>query len=166
MMAHRPLPALRLAGALVSGALLAGCGIADATRDPRGHRVDSELLAELVPGVQTRADVRALLGSPTATAVFGDETWFYIGGVTQNRVGRTDKVVEQEVVAIHFDRSGVMQRVEVIEKGNAQEIDPVARITPTPGNDVSFLGLIIGNIGRFTPGGANRTGPGGGPGSL
>lgn len=155
-MAYRPLPAL-----LLAGTLLAGCGIADATKDPRGHRVDADLLAELVPGVQTRADVRALLGSPSSTAVFGDETWYYIGGVTQNRVGRTDKLIEQEVVAIHFDRSGVMQRVEVIEKGNAQAIDPVARITPTPGNDVSFLGLIVGNIGRFTPGGAGRT-PGGG----
>jgi len=165
-MAQRPMRAWLLAGALVSGALPAGCGIADATRDPRGHRVDRELLTELVPGVQTRADVRALLGSPTATAVFGDETWYYIGGVTQNRIGRTDKVVEQEVVAIHFDRGGVVQRIEVIDQSNAQEIEPVARITPTPGNDVSFLGLILGNIGRFTPGGTNRSAPGGGAGPL
>jgi outer membrane protein assembly factor BamE (lipoprotein component of BamABCDE complex) len=162
-MPYRPLPAVLLAGALLVGATLPGCGIADATKDPRGHRVDADLLSELVPGVQTRADVRALLGSPSSTAVFGDETWYYIGGITQNRVGRMEKLIEQEVVAIHFDRSGVMQRVEVIEKGNAQEIDPVARITPTPGNDVSFLGLIVGNIGRFTPGGAGRT-PGQAPG--
>lgn len=155
-MAHRPRPALALAGTLLAASLLAGCGIVDATKDPRGHRVDAELLTELVPGVQTRSDVRALLGSPSATAVFGDETWYYIGGVTQNRVGRMEKLIEQEVVAIHFDRSGVVQRIEVVDRDRAQEIDPVARVTPTPGNDVSFIGLVLGNIGRFSPGGPGR----------
>lgn len=155
-MADRPRAALALAATVLAAGLVAGCGIADATRDPRGHRVDPELLAELVPGVQTRADVRALLGSPSTTAVFGDETWFYIGGLTRNRIGRTDEVLEQEVVAIHFDRAGVVRRVEVIDKASAQEIDPVARITPTPGNDRSFLGQVLGNIGRFSPGNTGR----------
>lgn len=151
---------LLLATSLLAAPLLAGCGIADATKDTRGNRVDREMLAELVPGVQTRADVTALLGSPTATAPFGDETWFYIGGVTQNRVGRRDALIEQEVVAVHFDRGGVLQRVEVIEKADATPVAPVARVTPTPGNDVSFIGMILGNIGRFGGAGPNRSGPG------
>jgi outer membrane protein assembly factor BamE (lipoprotein component of BamABCDE complex) len=149
------MPKPALSTLLLAGSLLAGCGIVDATKETRGYRVDRELLAELVPGVQTRADVAALLGSPSTTSTFTDDTWFYIGGVTQNRIGRTDGLIEQEVVAVYFDRLGVLQRVEVIEKADARPIEPVARITPTPGNDVSFLGMLLGNIGRF--GGATPT---------
>ncbi len=146
---------------LLAATLLGGCGIIDATRDPRGNRVDRDLLEELVPGVQTRADVTAVLGTPTSTAAFTDDTWYYIGGVTQNRVGRVPALVEQEVVAVHFDRAGILQRVEIIGKEEAKPIDPIARVTPTPGNDVSFIGMILGNIGRFNaPGQSSRQGPG------
>jgi outer membrane protein assembly factor BamE (lipoprotein component of BamABCDE complex) len=162
-MPTRRLPLIALATSLLAAGLLPGCGIIDATREPRGHKVDGELLAQLAPGVQTRADVLALLGSPSATAVFGEETWFYISGVTENRVGRMDALIEQEVVAVHFDRTGTLARVEVIDKSQAKEIAPVARVTPTPGTERSFVGLILGNIGRFAPGGAGRT-PGPGPG--
>lgn len=154
------MPKPTLAPLLLAATVLAGCGIVDATKDTRGHRVDRELLAELVPGVQTRSDVTALLGSPTTTASFGEDTWYYIGGVTQNRVGRKDALIEQEVIAVHFDRSGVLQRVEVIEKTDATPIEPVARVTPTPGNEVSFLGMLLGNIGRFGGAGGARQGPG------
>jgi outer membrane protein assembly factor BamE (lipoprotein component of BamABCDE complex) len=151
---------LLLATTLVAAPMLSGCGIVDATTDSRGNRVDRDLLSELVPGVQTQSDVTALLGSPSATAPFGEDTWFYIGGLTQNRVGRKDALIEQQVVAVHFDRAGVLQRVEVIGKDDARPVEPVARVTPTPGNDVSFLGLILGNIGRFGAAGQNRSGPG------
>jgi outer membrane protein assembly factor BamE (lipoprotein component of BamABCDE complex) len=154
------MPKPALAPVLLAAALLVGCGIVDSTKDTRGHRVDRELLAELVPGVQTRADVAALLGSPSTTTTFTDDAWFYIGGVTQNRVGRKDALIEQEVVVVHFDRLGVLQRVEVIEKADAKPIEPVARITPTPGNDSSFLGMLFGNIGRFGGATPSRTGPG------
>lgn len=144
---------------LLAATVLAGCGIVDASKDSRGHTVDPELLAELVPGVQTRADVAALLGSPSSAAPFTDDAWYYIGGVTQNRIGRMDALIEQQVVAVHFDRNGVLQRVEVMGKDEAKPIDPIARVTPTPGNDVSFLGLLFGNIGRFG-GATGRQGPG------
>jgi outer membrane protein assembly factor BamE (lipoprotein component of BamABCDE complex) len=156
---RKPSAILLLASALLATTSLAGCGIVDNTKDSRGNRVDRELLAELVPGVQTRTDVTALLGSPSATTTFGEDTWYYIGGVTQNRVGRRDALIEQEVVAVHFDR-GVLQRIEVIKKADATPVDPVARITPTPGNEVSFLGMILGNIGRFGGAGGGRQGPG------
>jgi outer membrane protein assembly factor BamE (lipoprotein component of BamABCDE complex) len=156
----RPLPALLLAATLAAGTL-SGCGIIDASVDTRGNKVDQELLANLVPGVQTKSDVSALLGSPTATNVFGEESWFYIGGVTQNRIGRKDALIDQEVVAVRFDQRGVVQRVDVITMADAARVEPVDRVTPTPGNDVSFMGMLLGNIGRFSPGGAaSRQGPG------
>ncbi|WP_291297015.1 outer membrane protein assembly factor BamE [Elioraea sp.] len=159
--ARSPWATLLLAGTLAAAALTPGCGVIDASVDTRGNRVDQEMLSNLVPGVQTRSDVSALLGSPTATNVFGEESWFYIGGVTQNRIGRKDALIDQEVVAVRFDQRGVVQRIDVITMADATRVQPVDRVTPTPGNDVSFLGMLLGNIGRFSPGGAaSRQGPG------
>jgi outer membrane protein assembly factor BamE (lipoprotein component of BamABCDE complex) len=134
------------------------------TRETRGHRIEAHQLEEIVPGVQTRADIAALLGSPSITAPFGDDSWFYVSSVTRTRVGRTQAVDEQTVVAIRFDQRGVVRKVETLGLDDAAEVTPVARVTPTPGNDRSFLQLLFGNIGRFTPGdGGGRMPGGGGP---
>ncbi|MFM7419579.1 MAG: outer membrane protein assembly factor BamE, partial [Alphaproteobacteria bacterium] len=55
---------------------------------PRGNRVDAERLSQITKGVQTRSDVLALLGPPTARGTFDEENWFYISGNTQLMPGR------------------------------------------------------------------------------
>jgi outer membrane protein assembly factor BamE (lipoprotein component of BamABCDE complex) len=132
------------------------------TRETRGHRIEAHQLEEIVPGVQTRADIAALLGSPSITAPFGDDSWFYVSSVTRTRVGRTQAIDEQTVVAVRFDERGVVRKVEKLGLDDAAEITPVARVTPTPGNDRSFLQMLFGNIGRFTPGNEGGRMPGGG----
>jgi outer membrane protein assembly factor BamE (lipoprotein component of BamABCDE complex) len=152
--------AVVIAGALALGA----CGIVQPTIDTRGHKVEAHQLEEIVPGVQTRADVAALLGSPSITAPFGDDAWFYVSSVTRDRVGRSQAVDRQTVVAIRFDAQGIVRKVETLGLEDAKPVTPVARVTPTPGNDRSFLQLLFGNIGRFTPGeGGGRMPGGGGP---
>ncbi|WP_439578053.1 outer membrane protein assembly factor BamE [Elioraea sp.] len=154
----------RPAAALAVIGMLGGCGIVEPTVDPRGHRVETHQIDEIVPGVQTRADVAALLGSPSVTAPFGDDAWFYVSSVTRNRVGRTQAVDQQTVVAIRFDDRGVVQKVETLGLDDATDVTPVSRVTPTPGNDRNFFQLLFGNIGRFSPGdGGGRTPGAGGP---
>jgi outer membrane protein assembly factor BamE (lipoprotein component of BamABCDE complex) len=148
--------------ALAAALTIGGCAMVAPTKETRGHRVETYQLEEIVPGVQTRADVAALLGSPSITAPFGDDSWFYVSSVTRTRVGRTQAVDEQTVVAIRFDERGVVQKVETLGLDDAAEITPVARVTPTPGNDRNFLQMLFGNIGRFTPGGDSGRTPGSG----
>lgn len=148
--------------ALAAAFAIGGCALVEPTREIRGHRVEAHQLEEIVPGVQTRADVAALLGSPSITAPFGDDSWFYVSSVTRTRVGRTPAVEEQTVVAIRFDERGVVRKVETLGLDDAADVTPVARVTPTPGNDRSFLQLLFGNIGRFTPGRGTGRVPGSG----
>lgn len=150
--------------ALAAALAIGGCAMVAPTKETRGHRVEAYQLEEIVPGVQTRADIAALLGSPSITAPFGDDSWFYVSSVTRTRVGRTQAVDEQTVVAIRFDERGVVQKVEKLGLDDAADVTPVARVTPTPGNDRNFLQLLFGNIGRFTPGSDSGRTPGsGGP---
>ncbi len=141
--------------------LLAGCSFFEAKPQLRGNRVDAEQLKELVPGTSTRADVTALIGSPTARATFDDNTWLYISEVTRPRIGRTLGVLDQGVVELHFNDKGVLQNVKTLNQGDSVPVAVVARTTPSPGTEASFLQQLLGNIGRY-----NALGPTQGGGSA
>ncbi len=116
-------------------------------------------LKDLVPGTATRADVTSVLGSPTAKATFDDNTWMYISEVTQPRIGRVQGVQAQNVVELSFDGSGVLQSVKTLGQKDSQPVTMVARATPSPGSDATFMQQLLGNVGRFS------AGPGAGLGS-
>lgn len=155
---NRPRLALLLAPLLLGGALLAGCEAVKLPRDVRGNRVSAEQLAEIVPGVQTRSDVAALLGSPSVPAAFDDVTWYYVGGMTRQRIGQMQALDDQQVVAVRFSPDGTVATVERLTLEDATKVQPVARITPTPGTETSLMQQIFGNVGRFSPGGARQPG--------
>lgn len=135
---------------------LAGCSNVPFLTFPpqtRGNKVDSELLAQLVPGTSTRGDATALIGSPTARATFDDNTWIYIGEVTKPVIAGTLNVLSQEVVVLTFDQGGTLQTITRKGQSDAQDVTIVARTTPSPGNNASMLQQLLGNVGRFNPGG-------------
>jgi outer membrane protein assembly factor BamE (lipoprotein component of BamABCDE complex) len=147
---------------LLSCLLVSSCAWLMPPPQLRGNKVDPEQLKELVPGTSTKADVTAVIGSPTAHATFDDNTWIYISEVTQQRIGRTLGEIEQNVVQITFDDKGVMQGVRTLDAANALPVNVVARTTPSPGTEASFMQQLLGNIGRFNPVGGGAPGGGGG----
>lgn len=152
--AGRRLRSLVLLAAL--GAVgLSGCGLPDFMTFPpqvRGNRVDADSLKELVPGTSTTKDVVALIGSPTARASFDDNTWLYIGEMTKPVIGGTNEVRSMDVVALTFDKAGVLRGIEQKSKKDSLPVSVVARTTPSPGTESTFLQQVLGNVGRFTPG--------------
>lgn len=153
------LPSLTLVACLLVG----GCSFFEAQSQLRGNHVDAEQLKELVPGTSTRADVTALIGSPTARATFDDNTWLYISEVTRPRIARTQGILNQNVTVLSFNDQGVLQEVKLLNKDDAIPVSVVARSTPSPGTEASFLQQLFGNIGRFNAiGQTPTTGPAGG----
>jgi outer membrane protein assembly factor BamE (lipoprotein component of BamABCDE complex) len=148
---------------LLACLLLGGCGVFAAKEQIRGNRVDADQLKELVPGTSTRADVTALIGSPTAKATFDDNTWLYISEVTRPRIARVQGVLSQGVVVVSFNEQGVLQDVKTLNEDDSVPVTVVARSTPSPGTDASFLQQLFGNIGRFNAAAPSTgTGPSGG----
>jgi outer membrane protein assembly factor BamE (lipoprotein component of BamABCDE complex) len=117
----------------------------------RGNKVDEEVLSQLVPGTSTRADVTALIGSPTAKATFDDNTWLYIGEVTRPVIAATNTVLEQQVILLTFDGGGVLRDIARKSQGDAVPVTVVSRATPAPGNEASILQQLLGNVGKFSP---------------
>jgi outer membrane protein assembly factor BamE (lipoprotein component of BamABCDE complex) len=115
---------------------------------PRGNKVDTERLAQITKGVQTRSDVAALLGPPTARGTFDEENWYYISGITQVMPGRYLELRDRVVVAISFDRRGVVQDIRELKPSDGQDISMVSRETPVPGTERNLMQALFGNIGR------------------
>jgi outer membrane protein assembly factor BamE (lipoprotein component of BamABCDE complex) len=118
----------------------------------RGHFVQADDLTQITPGVSTRADVQAALGSPTSTSTFDDSEWFYIGAITRQRPARVQAVEDQQVVVIRFDQGGTVRDVRRLGQEDGRQIRVVERITPSPGNERSLMQQLFGNIGRVGPG--------------
>ena len=139
---------------LVAAGLTCGCSTFDLSSAPqiRGNRVTVEQLKDLVPGTSTRADATSVLGSPTAKGSFDDNTWIYISETTQPRVGRVQGINSQDVVQLTFDDRGILRDVKQLNKKDAKDVDVIARATPSPGSEATFLQQLLGNVGRFSAG--------------
>ncbi|HEY8613716.1 MAG TPA: outer membrane protein assembly factor BamE [Roseomonas sp.] len=151
----RPGRAGRWRAALVAASLLsaplAGCGLFAAPDEPRGNRADAELLREITPGVSSKADVSAVLGSPTATATFDQREWYYISATTHIRPAQVPGIDNQRVVVVRFNERGIVEGVEEKGESEMRNVAVVERTTPVPGNERSLLQALFGNIGRFGP---------------
>ena len=145
--------------------VLSSCGWLMPPPQLRGNKVDPESLKELVPGTSTKADVSAVIGSPTARDTFNDNTWLYVSEVTQQRIGRVLGEINQNVVVLNFDDRGVLKTINKLDAADALPVTVIARTTPSPGTEASFMQQLLGNIGRFNPTGvaAPSGGMGGAP---
>lgn len=132
---------------IMCGVLMASCTPSTATR---GNFLESEDINRIQPMVSTDYDVLNILGTPTAKAVFDDNTWYYVGLKTEKESFFDEKVTDRQIYQIKFDEA---KFVESVTKVDADPMDiPIAsRTTPTSGNEVTALQQILGNIGKFNP---------------
>src|ERR1700709_1145661 len=105
----------------------------------RGNKVIAAHLVASGSARSTKADVTALIGSPTARATFDDNSWLYISELTQQRPAQTPREIAQNVVVVTFDEKGVLQKVGTRDMADALPVTMVARTTPSPGTEASFM---------------------------
>ncbi|EKV31310.1 Outer membrane lipoprotein OmlA [Caenispirillum salinarum AK4] len=149
-MTSRPRLPLRAAGRVATAVVLAaGLAACAADVNPRGNEPAAEVLSQIEPGTHTQAQVRSMLGSPSTTSTFGDETWYYISAKTTQWAYRSTQELDRQVVAISFAPNGVVKDIQTMDKSAGREVDIVDRETPTPGKDETILQQMLGNLGRF-----------------
>jgi outer membrane protein assembly factor BamE (lipoprotein component of BamABCDE complex) len=146
--------------------LLAGCA---PMIDQRGNLPDETKLASIKPGVTNKEAVSQLLGTPSSVSTFSDKTWYYISRRTETTAFFAPEVVDQQVVKVGFDDSGVVADVERRGLADGRLIDPSPRVTPSAGRELNLFEQLLGNLGRFntegnTPNALKRSGPNGNPG--
>ena len=118
------------------------------TIDNRGF--DFELVkAEQIQKGQTKQDVINILGSPSATSSFKDKAWYYVSRRISTKSFFAPDVQDNKVLAIYFDTSDRVEKVEHVTKDNVINVTPNKEKTETSGYETGVMREVFGNFGRF-----------------
>ena len=111
-----------------------------------------EDLAQMTVGVTTRDDIVTLVGPPTTAGAANGNTLYYVQS-ERSRFGPFEpEVTNREVVAISFTQSGVLSNIERFGLQDGRVVVLSRRITDDGIADVTFIGQLLGTIGRIDAG--------------
>ena len=117
----------------------------------QGYVVDQETLA-LAPVGSSREQVLLSLGTPSATATFDNEVFYYISQKRKRSAAfMKPKIVEQSVLAVYFDKGGSVERVANYGLQDGKLFDFIERKTRTGGADLNLISQIFKGVGRVNP---------------
>ncbi len=143
---------LPLAACSTSGGLSQSIG----STSEHGYVV-SQTALEQVPVGSSKEQVDIALGSPSTTANFGGDVYYYISQ-TRHQAAKflPAKVVDQRVLAIYFDKNDKVSRIANYGLKDGKVFDFVSRTTPTGGRDESFLQQVLSGVVGLGPSGFGR----------
>jgi len=118
----------------------------------QGYVVDQQSL-DMVPVGSSREQVLLALGTPSTTATFDNEVFYYISQTRKRSVAFANaKVVEQNVLAVYFGDDGRVTNIANYGLKDGKVFDFISRTTPTGGKDQNFLAQVISGAGKMSPG--------------
>lgn len=110
---------------------------------------------EQIPLGAPQEQVLIALGTPSTTADFGGEVFYYISQKVSRTVAfMNSRVIDQTVLAIYFDANGLVEHMANYGLKDGKIIDLVSRTTPTGGKDFSFISQLFSatGVGPVMPG--------------
>jgi len=149
--ARRPFGAALAAATAVTLAPLAGCnsGILSTSETlTQGYVIDQQQI-DLVPVGSSREQVILALGSPSTTATFDNEVFYYISQKRVRRVAFANPtLVDQRVLAVYFGDDGRVTQIANYGMQDGKVFDFISRTTATGGKDNNFLGQLLTGVGK------------------
>lgn len=136
--------------------LVSGCSVTE-TMNPKqtytqGYVADPRAV-ELVPVGSSREQVLLALGSPSTTATFDNEVFYYISQTRVRPVAFMNaRLVDQRVLAVYFGNDGRVTNIANYGMQDGKVFDFISRTTPTGGKDQTFIGQVLSGL---SSGGAN-----------
>lgn len=137
---------VRLVAAALMAVALAACA---PTFRNHGYVPPQEALDAIVIGVDSRDSLAQTLGPPSATGILDDSGWYYVQSRWRNYAWRAPEEIDRQVVAISFDRNGVVTNVERFGLENGRVVVLSRRVTATSIRTESILRQIYRNFGRI-----------------
>ena len=150
---------LRPAGAvslIVAAATLSACNTSKTFGDltpsetlTQGYVIDQQSI-DSVPVGSSREQVLLALGTPSTTATFDNEVFYYISQTRKRAVAfAKPKLIEQRVLAVYFGADGRVSNIANYGMQEGKVFDFVSRTTPTGGKDQNFLGQLLSGAGKI-----------------
>jgi len=128
-----------LASLVILGMPLGGCF----TQTYQHGYVIADGALEQIPLGATQEQVLIVLGTPSTVATISGEVFYYISQRAEQTAFLPQKVVDQRVVAVYFDKNRRVQRLANYGLQDGKVFDFVSRTTPTAGQELSYLNYIF-----------------------
>lgn len=120
----------------------------------QGYIIDQQAL-DMVPIGSSREQVLLALGTPSTTATFDNEVFYYISQTRKRAVAFDNpRLVDQKVLAVYFGNDNRVTQIANYGLKDGKIFDFISRTTPTAPKDQSFLAQIIKGAGKMSPGSA------------
>jgi outer membrane protein assembly factor BamE (lipoprotein component of BamABCDE complex) len=95
---------------------------------------------EQIPIGASQDQVLIVMGTPSTVATLNGEVFYYISQRAERPVMfMNQKVVDQRVIAIYFDKNRQVQRLANYGLKDGRIFDFISRTTPTSGQELSYL---------------------------
>ena len=117
-----------------------------------GYVPDEVELAQIKVGADTRETVAEKVGRPSAQGLLNDVGWFYVQSRFEHYGPREPQEVDRQVVVINFTESGTVSNIGRYGLEDGRVIEISRRVTDTTIKGVSFIGQLLGNVGRIDAG--------------
>jgi outer membrane protein assembly factor BamE (lipoprotein component of BamABCDE complex) len=114
-----------------------------------GYVPEEMPLSAITPSVDTKASVLDRYGNPSTSAVFDENTWYYITNVREQLGYLQPESSARSITAVHFDDYGRVAEVNTLSLADARNPAIVGRKTPTRGRELTILEQLLGNVGRL-----------------
>jgi outer membrane protein assembly factor BamE (lipoprotein component of BamABCDE complex) len=133
--------------AAIAAALAAGA--CDSNIIKHGMQFHEGDLQQIQPGM-TQEQVRLNLGTPSTTAVIGNnQAFYYISSTATQTAFMLPTEQDRQVVAVYFSQAGTVERIANYGMKDGRVFDYVSRTTPAPGGkDVGIVSSLFRNLGK------------------
>ena len=129
-----------------------GC-TSDLFLDNNGNIPDNEKISQIKLG-QDKAEVRDILGSPSAVTALSDDHWIYMSSTIKRVAFMKPNEVNRQLLALTFENGKLVKIDErSLEDGNKINIDTDS--TPTASHEQGFFRKYFGGVGSYMPFGGN-----------
>lgn len=141
-------PTRRIALALASALMLAGCGGFSETFQ-RGYVIQEGAL-EQIPIGATQEQVLIVLGTPSTVATLNGDVFYYISQKTERSAAfMPQEVTDQRVIAVYFSKERRVVRLANYGLKDGKIFDFISQTTPTGGQERTLLGGMFLHFNPF-----------------
>lgn len=138
--------------ALIAALALAACksdALATSETFTQGYVIDQQQI-DLVPVGSSREQVLLALGTPSTTATFDNEVFYYISQTRKRTVAfQKPSLIDQRVLAVYFGDDGRVSQIANYGMQDGKVFDFITRTTPTGGKDRNFLSQLLAGVGKI-----------------
>ena len=122
-----------------------------ATYQNHGYVPLEEDLQQLVVGVDTRATVDDVIGTPSVAGMLNEGDYYYVRSRIREYGMFRPEEIERQVLAISFAEDDTIANIERFALADGNIVPLSRRVTDSSVVDNGFLRQILGNFGNIDP---------------